>query len=179
ETCTIKTKSELAVFKDTYKEPLILTGLTDNTKFRFLCSKSTLLTQFGDRKVELSTREHSLLQEGWARGTGSSKDVRISELCGVFQHPTVFSVLVYVTFQEYVGDLLRPQALDALGSETLYFFGGNNVTEWNSLFQHYESPPYGCRTPEQPTASGSQALELESPFTGMVQDLPRSSMEKR
>ncbi|CAF92121.1 unnamed protein product, partial [Tetraodon nigroviridis] len=69
-----------------YKKPVILTGLTDNTKFRFLCSKSTLLTQFGDRKVELSTAN-----------THSYKKV-------------------YVTFQEYVGDLLRPQALDALGS---------------------------------------------------------------
>lgn len=27
-------------------------------------------------------------------------------------------------------------------TETLYFFGGNNMTEWNSLLQHYESPPY-------------------------------------
>lgn len=26
--------------------------------------------------------------------------------------------------------------------ETLYFFGGNNVTEWQSLFEHYEAPPY-------------------------------------
>lgn len=27
-------------------------------------------------------------------------------------------------------------------AETLYFFGGNNVTEWASLFRHYEPPPY-------------------------------------
>lgn len=27
-------------------------------------------------------------------------------------------------------------------AETLYFFGGNNVSEWQSLFDQYEAPPY-------------------------------------
>lgn len=27
-------------------------------------------------------------------------------------------------------------------TETLYFFGGNNYTEWQSLFEQYEPPPY-------------------------------------
>lgn len=27
-------------------------------------------------------------------------------------------------------------------TETFYFFGGNNLTEWHSLFKHYEPPPY-------------------------------------
>ncbi len=27
-------------------------------------------------------------------------------------------------------------------ADTLYFFGDNNFTEWQSLFEHYESPPY-------------------------------------
>lgn len=93
-------------------------------------------------------------------------------------------------------------------TETLYFFGGNNMTEWNSLFQHYESPPYvlphtraaysfGIAGQTGPLFSpvyglsqcifqtlvlwpfGLQAPELESPFTGTVQDSLRSSTEKR
>lgn len=27
-------------------------------------------------------------------------------------------------------------------SDTLYFFGDNNFTEWGSLFQHYVPPPF-------------------------------------
>lgn len=30
----------------------------------------------------------------------------------------------------------------AFPADTLYFFGDNNFTEWQSLFEHYESPPY-------------------------------------
>lgn len=115
-----------------YRKPVILKGLTDNTKFRFLCSKSNLLRQFGDRKVELSTAN-----------THSYKKV-----C--------------VTFQEYVGGMLRPQAPGALGSETLYFFGGNNMTEWNNLFQHYESPPYVL-----PHTSRAYSFGIAGPGTGV------------
>uniref|UniRef100_A0A4W6DDT5 Jumonji domain containing 8 n=1 Tax=Lates calcarifer TaxID=8187 RepID=A0A4W6DDT5_LATCA len=95
-----------------YSRPVILRGLTDNTKFRSLCSKSSLLRDYGERRVRLSTAN-----------TYSYRKVD-------------------VPFQEYVDILLRPQSTDALGSETLYFFGDNNFTEWQSLFEHYESPPY-------------------------------------
>ncbi|KAG7273089.1 hypothetical protein CRUP_024819 [Coryphaenoides rupestris] len=38
-----------------YSRPVILTGITDNTKFRLLCSKTNLLRSFGNRRVRLST----------------------------------------------------------------------------------------------------------------------------
>lgn len=70
-----------------------------------------------------------------------------------------------VTFQDYVDQLLRPQDAAALGSgesdpsgsdpvpnpvltrflssaETLYFFGDNNLTEWQNLLDRYRAPPY-------------------------------------
>lgn len=79
------------------------------------------------------------------------------------------------------------------------------MTEWNSLFQHYEAPPYvlphtsgaysfGIAGGRGPVCSPLpcklsrtktfdrwclQALELESPSTGTVQDLLRSSMGER
>ncbi|XP_059572557.1 jmjC domain-containing protein 8 isoform X2 [Alligator mississippiensis] len=46
------------------------------------------------------------------------------------------------TAKEYVEHLLEPQDLDLLGSDTLYFFGDNNFTEWGSLFQKYVPPPF-------------------------------------
>uniref|UniRef100_A0A8C3QD33 Uncharacterized protein n=1 Tax=Geospiza parvula TaxID=87175 RepID=A0A8C3QD33_GEOPR len=49
---------------------------------------------------------------------------------------------VDVPFQEYVEHLLKPQDPARLGSDTLYFFGDNNFTEWGPLFQHYVPPPF-------------------------------------
>ncbi|XP_064008756.1 jmjC domain-containing protein 8 isoform X3 [Pogoniulus pusillus] len=49
---------------------------------------------------------------------------------------------VDVPFQEYVEQLLKPQDPARLGSDTLYFFGDNNFTEWGHLFQQYVPPPF-------------------------------------
>lgn len=38
--------------------------------------------------------------------------------------------------------MIENEYLPISPTETLYFFGGNNMTEWTSLFQHYKSPPY-------------------------------------
>uniref|UniRef100_A0A8C6ZN21 Jumonji domain containing 8 n=1 Tax=Nothoprocta perdicaria TaxID=30464 RepID=A0A8C6ZN21_NOTPE len=51
-------------------------------------------------------------------------------------------VAVDLPFQEYVEQLLKPQDPAALGSDTLYFFGDNNFTEWGPLFQNYVPPPF-------------------------------------
>ncbi|XP_031669774.1 jmjC domain-containing protein 8 isoform X3 [Oncorhynchus kisutch] len=95
-----------------YSKPVILKGFSDNTKFQFLCSKSSLLQQYGERMVRLSTAN-----------TYSYRKVD-------------------VRFEEFVDLLLRPQSLDTLGSDTLYFFGDNNFTEWHSLFENYKAPRY-------------------------------------
>uniref|UniRef100_A0A1A8CFJ8 Jumonji domain containing 8 n=1 Tax=Nothobranchius kadleci TaxID=1051664 RepID=A0A1A8CFJ8_NOTKA len=115
-----------------FSRPVILRGLTDNTKFRFLCSKPSLLAAYGSMKVRLSTAN-----------THSYRKVDVS-------------------FQQYVDELLRPQAADALGSETLYFFGDNNLTEWQNLFDHYESPPYVL-----PRTSGAYSFGIAGPGTGV------------
>lgn len=115
-----------------YSRPVVLRGFTDNTKFRLLCSKSTLLEEFGSRTVKLSTAN-----------TFSYRKVDVS-------------------FQRYVDVLLRPQAADALGSETLYFFGDNNFTEWQSLFDQYESPPFGL-----PNTSGAFSFGIAGAGTGV------------
>ncbi|CAL1589116.1 unnamed protein product [Knipowitschia caucasica] len=95
-----------------FSRPVILRGLTDNTKFRRLCQKQNLLKEFGDRVVRLSTANtHSYRK-------------------------------VDVLFSVYVNELLRPQAPDTLGSDTLYFFGDNNLSEWHSLFSEYKPPPF-------------------------------------
>ncbi|XP_002825975.2 jmjC domain-containing protein 8 isoform X3 [Pongo abelii] len=96
-----------------FVKPVILQGLTDNSRFRALCSRERLLASFGDRVVRLSTAN------------------------------TYSYHKVDLPFQEYVEQLLHPQDPTSLGNDTLYFFGDNNFTEWASLFRHYSPPPFG------------------------------------
>ncbi|XP_012587166.1 PREDICTED: WD repeat-containing protein 24 [Condylura cristata] len=96
-----------------FSRPVVLTRLTDNARFRALCSRERLLAAFGDRVVRLSTAN-----------TYSYRKVDLP-------------------FQEYVARLLQPQDPTSLGNDTLYFFGDNNFTEWAALFQHYSPPPFG------------------------------------
>uniref|UniRef100_A0A8D2L4N6 Jumonji domain containing 8 n=1 Tax=Varanus komodoensis TaxID=61221 RepID=A0A8D2L4N6_VARKO len=81
-------------------------------EFQAQCTKRKLLAAFGDRQVRLSTAN-----------TYSYRKVDLP-------------------FQEYVDQFLEPQDPDSLGSETLYFFGNNNFTEWGPLFQRYTPPPF-------------------------------------
>ncbi|NXU36541.1 JMJD8 protein, partial [Drymodes brunneopygia] len=95
-----------------FSRPVILSGVTDNSAFRALCTREKLLAAFGPFPVRLSTAN-----------TYSYRKVD-------------------VPFQEYVEHLLKPQDPARLGSDTLYFFGDNNFTEWGLLFQHYVPPPF-------------------------------------
>ncbi|KAM6351724.1 jmjC domain-containing protein 8 isoform 2-T2 [Alca torda] len=95
-----------------FSRPVILRGFTDNSAFRALCTREKLLAAFGALPVRLSTAN-----------TYSYRKVD-------------------VPFQEYVEHLLKPQDPARLGSDTLYFFGDNNFTEWGSLFQEYMPPPF-------------------------------------
>uniref|UniRef100_A0A2K6FCU3 Jumonji domain containing 8 n=1 Tax=Propithecus coquereli TaxID=379532 RepID=A0A2K6FCU3_PROCO len=117
EHCTVERRADLtyAEFVQHYAflRPVILQGLTDNSKFRALCSRERLLASFGERVVRLSTAN-----------TYSYRKVDLP-------------------FQEYVEQLLHPQDPTSLGNDTLYFFGDNNFTEWASLFRHYSPPPFG------------------------------------
>uniref|UniRef100_A0A4W5QDM7 Jumonji domain containing 8 n=1 Tax=Hucho hucho TaxID=62062 RepID=A0A4W5QDM7_9TELE len=115
-----------------YSKPVILKGFSDNTKFQFLCSKSSLLQEYGERMVRLSTAN-----------TYSYRKVD-------------------VRFEEFVDLLLRPQSLDTLGSDTLYFFGDNNFTEWHSLFENYKAPRYML-----PHTTGAYSFGIAGPGTGV------------
>ncbi|XP_051570190.1 jmjC domain-containing protein 8 isoform X2 [Myxocyprinus asiaticus] len=115
-----------------YTKPVILRGLTDNTNFRFLCSKSSLLRDYGEKTVRLSTANtHSYRK-------------------------------VDVRFEEFVKFLLTPQSENTLGSDTLYFFGDNNFTEWHSLFDEYKAPPYTL-----PQMSPAYSFGIAGPGTGV------------
>ncbi|XP_022372651.1 jmjC domain-containing protein 8 [Enhydra lutris kenyoni] len=114
--CAVERRADLSysefVQHYAFSRPVILQGLTDNSRFRALCSRERLLASFGDTVVRLSTAN-----------TYSYRKVDLP-------------------FQEYVEHLLHPQDPTSLGNDTLYFFGDNNFSEWASLFEHYSPPPF-------------------------------------
>ncbi|XP_064318227.1 jmjC domain-containing protein 8 [Phalacrocorax carbo] len=95
-----------------FSRPVILRGITDNSAFRALCTREKLLAAFGALPVRLSTAN------------------------------TYSYHKVDMPFREYVEQLLKPQDPARLGSDTLYFFGDNNFTEWGHLFQQYVPPAF-------------------------------------
>ncbi|XP_035405033.1 LOW QUALITY PROTEIN: jmjC domain-containing protein 8 [Cygnus atratus] len=115
-----------------FSQPVILRGVTDNSAFRALCTREKLLAAFGQRLVRLSTAN-----------TYSYRKVD-------------------VPFQEYVEQLLKPQDPTALGSDTLYFFGDNNFTEWGPLFQQYVPPPFRI-----PGTSGAYSFGIAGSGSGV------------
>ncbi|XP_026887683.1 jmjC domain-containing protein 8 [Electrophorus electricus] len=115
-----------------YTKPVILRDITDNAKFRLLCTKTNLLREYSDKRVRLSTANtHSYRK-------------------------------VDVQFKDFVKFLLNPQSEDTLGSDTLYFFGDNNFTEWHSLFEKYKAPPYHL-----PYTSPAYSFGIAGPGTGV------------
>ncbi|KAK7798282.1 hypothetical protein U0070_005354 [Myodes glareolus] len=90
ERCTVERQAHLtyAEFMQHYAfvKPVILQGLTDNSRFRALCSRENLLASFGDNVVRLSTAN-----------TYSYRKVDLP-------------------FQEYVEQLLHPQDPTSLGN---------------------------------------------------------------
>ncbi|NXX85452.1 JMJD8 protein, partial [Urocolius indicus] len=100
--------------------------------FRALCTRDKLLAAFGTRPVRLST-------------------------ANTFSYRKVD-----VPFQHYVEQLLQPQDPTRLGSDTLYFFGDNNFTEWGPLFQHYVPPPFRL-----PGTSAAYSFGIAGPGSGV------------
>ncbi|KAM9125301.1 jmjC domain-containing protein 8 isoform 2-T2 [Pangshura tecta] len=115
-----------------FSRPVVIQGITDNSEFQALCTRNKLLAEFGDRLVRLSTAN------------------------------TYSYHKVDVPFQEYVEQLLEPQDLASLGSDTLYFFGDNNFTEWGSLFQKYTPPPFHI-----PGTSGAYSFGIAGSGSGV------------
>mmetsp|Transcript_40040 Transcript_40040/g.67150 ORF Transcript_40040/g.67150 Transcript_40040/m.67150 type:complete len:350 (-) Transcript_40040:276-1325(-) len=102
-------------FRKLYLErvPVVLTGLYDeNTRFREMCSKDSLLADWGDANITLSTANS-------------------------YSHKKK-----YLPLRRYIAEQMLPQKEDASGFDTLYHFGDNDHKGWDGLFQHYRLPPF-------------------------------------
>ncbi|XP_058893294.1 jmjC domain-containing protein 8 isoform X5 [Kogia breviceps] len=90
ERCTVERRADLSyaefVQRYAFSRPVILQGLTDNSRFRDLCSRQRLLALFGDSVVRLSTANTYSYQK------------------------------VDLPFQEYVEQMLHPQDPFSMGN---------------------------------------------------------------
>ncbi|XP_061456379.1 jmjC domain-containing protein 8 isoform X2 [Rhineura floridana] len=137
DSCTVERRDatlsySLFIEQYAFSRPVILRGITDNLEFQAQCTKDKLLAKFGDRPVRLSTAN-----------TYSYRKVDLP-------------------FQDYVDQLLEPQDQTSLGSETLYFFGDNNFTEWGPLFRKYTPPPFRI-----PGTTGVYSFGIAGPGSGV------------
>ncbi|XP_067912440.1 jmjC domain-containing protein 8 isoform X6 [Heterodontus francisci] len=134
--CSVEVRDSLTysefLHRYAYTKPVIIRGISQNEKFQALCSKQSLLQEFGNRLVRLSTANTYSYQK------------------------------VDVPFKEYVEHMMKPQSLDSLGSDTFYFFGDNNYTEWDSLFRTYIQPPY-----QLPGTTGAYSFGIAGAGTGV------------
>ncbi|XP_006005586.1 jmjC domain-containing protein 8 isoform X1 [Latimeria chalumnae] len=137
--CNVEVKNSTLTYSEfiqkfAFSRPVVIRGITNNSEFQRLCSKRHLLEQHGDQMVRLSTANTYSYQK------------------------------VDVPFREYVDHLLKPQSMETLGSDTLYFFGDNNFTEWGPLFQKYIAPPYGLPGTSEAYSFGIAGAGTGVPF---------------
>ena len=137
EPCNIKRKnaslSQLEFLEEfAYSEPVILYELSDQESIRAASSKWRLLADYGHHLITVATAN-----------THSYHKVQMT-LC------------------EYVEKFMRPQSLETLGNETLYYFGDNDWEQWAELFSLYHLPSYSVPGLEPVLSFG-----LAGPGTGV------------
>ncbi|OWF34539.1 jmjC domain-containing protein 8-like [Mizuhopecten yessoensis] len=136
--CTIDVRDHTLTQKEflhryAYSKPLIIKrGRNENHNFLKSCRKKNMLEKYGSKKIRLSSANTHSYQK------------------------------VDVTLQYYVENVLKPQTLQMMGNETFYWFGDNNYTEWQELFDMYSAPPYYL-----PDMTGVYSFGLAGAGTGV------------
>jgi len=115
-----------------FDAPVVLRLSKTNLKTREFSQRSAMLNKYGENLIRLSTANTHSYNK------------------------------VDVTLKYYVEELLRPQSLDMFGNETFYWFGDNNYTEWQELFDSYEPPPYNL-----PGKQAAYSYGVAGPGTGV------------
>ncbi|XP_014398519.1 PREDICTED: jmjC domain-containing protein 8 isoform X2 [Myotis brandtii] len=96
ERCTVERRADLSyaefVQHYAFSRPVILQGLTDNSRFRALCSRKRLLASFGDNVIRLSTANTYSYQKDTLYFFG---DNNFTEWASLFRHyvPPPFGLL--------------------------------------------------------------------------------------
>jgi len=95
-----------------YRTPLLIKTGNENSRFRSLCRKDSMLKNWGDAVVTLSSANT------YSYGTKE------------------------VSLKDYIRNMIGPQSQSTLANETFYFFGYNDLKEWKDFFDQYNLPPY-------------------------------------
>lgn len=134
--CNIKKvqyiSNEEFLFEYAFEKPVIFVNVTDNTDFQKLCTRNALMEKYGNNTITISTAN-----------THSYRKVQM-------------------TLEQYLSNDMKPQPLDKLGKDTLYFFGNNNYSEWDDLFSSYLQPPFSL-----PGKTAVYSFGIAGPGTGV------------
>ncbi|XP_074648328.1 jmjC domain-containing protein 8-like [Tubulanus polymorphus] len=115
-----------------FTKPVVLKDFSNNKNFLQLTRRKHLLENYGHKKIKLST------------ANTHSYDKQT------------------VSLKTYVNDYLKPQSLDALGNETLYWFGDNDFEDWSGFFERYNRPALYI-----PRLTGALSYGIAGPGTGV------------
>ncbi|CAH1794184.1 unnamed protein product, partial [Owenia fusiformis] len=114
------------------EKPFVIRGATHNEHFRTVSTKDIMLKEYGQRKVILSSAN------------------------------THSYTKVEVPLEKYINEIMKPQKIEQLGNETLYWFGDNNYTEWQEFFDQYIQPKY-----KLPDMTGALSFGIAGAGTGV------------
>ncbi|XP_076072588.1 jmjC domain-containing protein 8-like [Mytilus galloprovincialis] len=115
-----------------HQSPVVIKGATDNRNFHQICSKDELIRNHGTKKIRLSSANTYSYEK---------RDVSL---------------------KYYIENVMKPQTLTMLGNETFYWFGDNNYTEWEDVFNRYKPPPY-----KLPFMTGAYSFGVADAGTGV------------
>ncbi|RUS71633.1 hypothetical protein EGW08_020603 [Elysia chlorotica] len=115
-----------------FDAPVVIRGATDNKIFQNECRKDAMMKKYATKTIRLSS--------------ANTHSYRKAD----------------VTLDYYVTQVMKPQSLDTWGNETFYWFGDNNITEWQALFDIYRPPPYFL-----PGMTGAYSFGLAGAGTGV------------
>jgi len=115
-----------------YNVPIVIRDATDNSVFRALCQRDRIIEDWGWTTVKLSSANSYSYEK---------RDVSMKHYC---EH------------------MIKPQRKDTLANETFYFFGDNNIEEWESFFENYKLPPFNL-----PLHYPALSFGLAGPGTGV------------
>ncbi|XP_040566093.1 jmjC domain-containing protein 8 [Lepeophtheirus salmonis] len=115
-----------------YKTPFVLRHVTNNAKFRALVNRDHLVKHWGHKTVTLSSANSYSYEKK------------------------------KVLLEDYLETMMGPASPTKLANETFYFFGDNDVDEWNDLFKEYILPPLNL-----PRHRSALSFGIAGPGTGV------------
>ena len=140
-----------------YQRPFVVRDATNQNTFRALCQRERILADWGDSKVVLSSANSYSYDK---------RTVSFRHYCDHVMAPQ--KLKTFANGKHLINCLKNPKKLCQINpnsmifAETFYFFGDNDVVEWEDFFAEYKQPPY-----KLPMHSAALSFGVAGPGTGV------------